>query len=109
MSRTASVAPISTALLLALSCALSAAQLAKMDWPQVVADLTTERSQALTCVGLIKSSGDSAAIDGAKMTYGSAKAEMDGVIAGLTTALVAGGQPEVSQRCGRAWRRRVPA
>jgi hypothetical protein len=82
------------ALLLAPSRELSAAEQPPMGWPQVVADLTTERSRAITCVGLLKSSDDQAEIEGAKMTYGSTKAEMDGVIAGLTTALFAGGKPE---------------
>ena len=33
-------------------------------------------------------SGDQTVVAGAKVTYGTARAEMDGVIAGLTTALV---------------------
>ena len=65
-----------------------------LGWPEVIDDLTTERTQAETCVGLIKSSGDQGAIANAKVTYGTARAEMDGVIAGLTTALVEGGKPE---------------
>lgn len=65
-----------------------------MDWPLVVADLTTERSQVLNCVGLVKSTGDNTALASVEITYGSAKAQMDGVIAGLTTALFAGGKPE---------------
>ena len=74
--------------------ALCAAQTASMDWPQVIANLTRERTQALACVGLIKSDGDQIEIDSAKMTYGSAKADMDGVVAGLTTVLVEGGKPD---------------
>jgi hypothetical protein len=65
-------ASLSAGLLLTLSQLLSAAQSAAMDWPQVIADLTKERTQALACVGLLKSSGDKAAIDGVTMTYGSA-------------------------------------
>ena len=71
-----------------------AAQTATLGWPEVIDDLTKERTQAETCVGLIKSSGDQSAIAGAKVTYGTARAEMDGVIAGLTTVLVEGGKPE---------------
>ena len=74
--------------------ALWAAQPATMGWPEVIADLTKERTQAETCVGMIKSSKNSDAIASAKTTYGAAKAEMDGVIAGLTTALVEGGKPD---------------
>jgi hypothetical protein len=50
--------------------------------------------EAVACVGLLKSSGDEAAIDGAKRTYGIARAEMDGVVDGLVIALVDGGKPE---------------
>jgi hypothetical protein len=74
--------------------ALWAAQPASMGWPEVIADLTKERTQAETCVGMIKSSKNTDAIASAKTTYGMAKAEMDGVIAGLTTALVEGGKPD---------------
>ena len=63
-------------------------------WPEVIDRLTQERTQAVTCVGLLKSSGDQAAIGKAKATYGTARADMDGVIAGLTTALVDGGKPD---------------
>jgi hypothetical protein len=64
-----------------------------MGWPEVIADLTTERTQAETCVGLIKSRGDAASIDSAKLTYVVAKGGMDGVIAGLETVLGEGGKP----------------
>ena len=73
--------------------ALWAAQPATMGWPEVIAALTTERSQAETCVGLIKSRGDGAAVDKAQATYGLAKADMDGVIAGLETVLAEGQKP----------------
>lgn len=74
--------------------ALGAAQPPAMGWPEVIADLTKERSQAEACVGMIKSSRNTDAIASAKTTYGMAKAEMDGVIAGLATALVEGGKPD---------------
>jgi hypothetical protein len=74
--------------------ALWAAQPETMGWPEVIADLTRERSQAETCVGMIKSSKNTDAIASAKSAYGAAKAEMDGVIAGLTTALIEGGKPD---------------
>ena len=64
-----------------------------LGWPEVITDLTTQRSQAETCVGLIKSRGDAPAIDSAKGTYLLAKTDMDGVIAGLETVLVGGGKP----------------
>jgi hypothetical protein len=81
------------AIALVFPAAALAAQTATLGWPEVIDDLTKERGQAETCVGLIKSSADEAAIAGAKVTYGTAR-DMDGVIAGLTTALVEGGKPE---------------
>ena len=78
---------------LAFPAATVAAQ-APMGWPEVIAALTTQRSNAETCVGLLKSRGDAATIDKAKASYGAARADMDGVIAGLETVLGEGGKPE---------------
>jgi hypothetical protein len=64
-----------------------------LGWPEVIARLGQEREQAVTCVGLLKSSGDDAA-NSVKATYGLARAEMAGVIEGLTIVLVDGGKPE---------------
>ena len=72
---------------------LCAAQ-ATLGWPEVIARLTKARTQAATCVEVLKSSGDKAALTSARLTYGMAEGEMDGVIAGLTTALVEGGDPD---------------
>ena len=72
---------------------LCAAQ-ASLGWPEVIALLTKARTQATTCVEVLKSSGDKAALASARLTYGMAEGEMDGVIAGLTTALVEGGDPD---------------
>jgi hypothetical protein len=80
----------------ALLCLLSPSPLApqtSLNWPEVMDRLTRERTQAETCVGLIKSGGDKAAIERAKLSYAKAKAEMDGVIAGLRTVLVRAGDP----------------
>jgi hypothetical protein len=71
-----------------------AAQSPAMGWPEVIDHLTQERTQAETCVGMIKSSKNTAAIANAKVTYETAKPRIDGVIAGLTAALVEGGKPE---------------
>lgn len=81
------------ALLLALSGEWSVAQTAPTGWSEVISDLTTQRTQAETCVGLLKSRTDAATIDSAKLTYGMARGEMDGLIAGLETVLVEGGKP----------------
>ena len=66
---------------------------ATLGWPEVIALLTKARTQATTCVEVLKSSGDKTALASARLTYGMAEGEMDGVIAGLTTALVEGGDP----------------
>ncbi len=67
---------------------------AGVGWPQTIELLTQERSQAENCVELLKSSGDKAAIANGRFTYGAARAQTDGVIAGLTTMLIEGGKPE---------------
>jgi hypothetical protein len=72
---------------------LCAAQ-ATLGWPEVIALLTKARTQATTCVEVLKSGEDKAAVASAQLTYGMAEGEMDGVIAGLTTALVEGGDPD---------------
>ena len=67
---------------------------ATLGWPEVIALLTKARTQATTCVEVVKFSGNTAALASARLTYGMAEGEMDGVIAGLTTALVEGGDPD---------------
>ncbi len=67
---------------------------ASLGWPEVIGLLAKAQTQATTCVEVLKSSGDKAALANAQLTYGMAKGEMDGVIAGLTTALVEGGSPD---------------
>jgi hypothetical protein len=73
--------------------ALCAAETA-LGWPEVIALLTKSKTQAMACVQVLKSNGDKASVASAQLTYGVAEAEMDGVIAGLTTALVQGGSPD---------------
>jgi hypothetical protein len=88
------VGSLSTALLLALSGESSAAQPAPIGWPEVISVLTTQRSQAETCVGLLKSRADAATLDKTKATYGIARADMDGVIGGLEAVLGEGSKPD---------------
>jgi hypothetical protein len=64
-----------------------------VDWPETIDLLAQQRTQAETCVATLKSSSDEAAIATGRLTYGAAKSQSDGVIAGLTVALVQGGQP----------------
>jgi hypothetical protein len=66
---------------------------APLGWPEVIALLTKARTQATTCVQVLKANGDKPALARAQLTYGMAEGEMDGVIAGLTTALFQGGDP----------------
>ena len=64
-----------------------------VDWPETIDLLAQQRTQAETCVATLKSSSDKAAIATGRLTYGAAKSQSDGVIAGLPVALVQGGQP----------------
>jgi hypothetical protein len=81
-----------SAFFLLIPAILCAAQ-PTLGWPEVIARLTQEREQAVTCVGLLKSSGDDAA-NSVKTIYELARADMAGVIDGLTIVLVDGGKPE---------------
>ena len=64
-----------------------------LGWAEVIALLTKARTQATTCVQVLKANGGKAALARAQLTYGMAESEMDGTIAGLTIALVQGGDP----------------
>ena len=71
-----------------------AVQAATTGWPETMDLLTEQRSQAESCVNLLKSSGDKATITAGRNAYNTAKAKADGVIAGFSIALVEGGKPE---------------
>ena len=61
-------------------------------WPEAIARLAAERTRAVTCATQARTlSGDTAALAAA---YGAAKAEMDGIIAGLSVALAEGRKPK---------------
>jgi hypothetical protein len=75
-----------------VAATLCAAQ-AALGWPEVIALLAKARTQATACVQVLKSNGDKPSIAKAQLTYGMAEGEMDGLIAGLTIALVHGGEP----------------
>ena len=68
-------------------------QPATISWPEAVAQLAGERAKAETCVALIKKYGDDAQIARGQLTYTTAKADSDAVIAGLITVLSAGQAP----------------
>ena len=76
-----------------------------INWQEAVARLAQEREQAVTCAGLLKKHGDAAALDRGSLAYGKAKAEYDGVIAGLSVALAQRQRPaslgDLEERLGR--------
>jgi hypothetical protein len=80
-----------------------------LGWPEVIALLAKAKTQATTCVQVLKSNGDKASVAKAQLTYGMAEGEMDSVIAGLTIALVEGGSPSSLPRLRLALRRRARA
>src|SRR5271165_6664800 len=79
-------ADIIAAALMVSAVAEATAQSA-VGWPDAVAQL------AQACVDLLKATGDKTSILNGRIAYGGAKAAADGVIAGLTVALVQGGNP----------------
>jgi hypothetical protein len=71
-----------------------AAAQTSLGWPETIELLAQQRTQAETCVETLKSSSDKAAVATGRLTYGAARSQSDGVIAGLTVALVQGGKPD---------------
>jgi hypothetical protein len=65
----------------------------EINWQEAVARLARERTQAETCVSVLKKYGDPTVIDRGSLSYSEAKAEYDGVIAGLSVALTRKDQP----------------
>ena len=65
-----------------------------LGWPETIDLLAQERTQAETCAATLKSNTDKTAVATGRLTYGAAKSQSDGVIAGLTVALVQGGKPD---------------
>ena len=68
-------------------------QPAAISWPDAVGKISGERAKAETCVALMKKYGDDAQRARGQLTYASAKADSDAVIAGLITALSTGQTP----------------
>jgi hypothetical protein len=65
-----------------------------LGWPDMIDLLAQQRSQAEVCAQTLKSGSDNAALATGRLTYGLAKSQSDGLIAGLTVALVQGGEPD---------------
>jgi hypothetical protein len=78
---------------LALSVGCGLAQAEGIGWQEAVARLAGERTKAETCVRLLKTYGDEAALSRGDLTYGEAKAEVDAIIAGLMVALAKDEEP----------------
>jgi hypothetical protein len=66
-----------------------------MRWPEAVAVLAAERTRAETCWRLLKrhAGHDATALSRGELAYATAKADVDGVIAGLTVVLAQRGTP----------------
>jgi hypothetical protein len=69
------------------------AQPAVISWPDAVGQIAGERAKAEACVALMKKYGDDAQKARGQITYTTAKADFDTVIAGLIVALSAGQAP----------------
>jgi len=65
----------------------------KIDWPEATARLAEMRSRAEICVSLLKRYGKANQIAQGRLSYSNAKAETDGTINGLITALATNSRP----------------
>jgi hypothetical protein len=72
----------------------SLAHAEEINWEEAVARLSRERTLAETCTAMLKKYGDNATQARLSTTYNEARADYDGVIAGLVVALARKGQPE---------------
>jgi hypothetical protein len=81
-------------LLLAVNVSAAAVQAQEINWQEAVARLARERTLAETCAVVLRKYGDQEAKDRGSLAYGEAKADYDGVIAGLVVALARKGQRE---------------
>jgi hypothetical protein len=74
-------------LFLAVVAAATALHAQEINWQEAVARLARERTQAESCASVLKKYGNPTAIERGSLVYGEAKAEYDGIIAGLSVAL----------------------
>jgi hypothetical protein len=81
-----------------------------ISWQESVAQLARDRTTVEGYARLLKKYGDEAAIDRGSIAYGQAKAEYDGVIAGLNVALARkqkpGSLPDLQERMQRGSEKR---
>jgi hypothetical protein len=74
-------------------CIVSPVLAEDIGWQEAVARLAYERTRAETCVKVLKEYGKKDAIKHGESAYNEAKAEYDGIIAGLTIALAKKAEP----------------
>ncbi len=96
---------------LALGAACPALHAQEVSWQEAVARLAQERTRAETCAALLRKFGDALAVDRGAVAYNEAKAEYDGIVAGLGVALARKAQPEsladLQERLKRGFDERV--
>ena len=85
--------PLRVLLLLATTVSY-AAPVAQITWQDAVARLSRERGLAETCAAVMIKYGNKITVDRGAISYGEAKAEYDGLIRGLITALSQDAAPE---------------
>jgi len=73
---------------------LSQDKTAHIGWQEAVARLARERTLSENCARQLKRYGSTDAIEAGSFLYGEAKAEYDGVVAGLVVALARKAMPE---------------
>jgi len=78
---------------LAVVVAGTALHAQEINWQEAVARLARERAQVEICASVLKKHGNPTAIERGSISYGEAKAEYDGIIAGLSVALARNEQP----------------
>ena len=81
-----------------------------ISWQEAVARLVYERSQAESCVRLLKQFGDKVTVDRESIAYNQAKTEYDAVISGLIVVLAQRQEPDslasLQERLQRGFDRR---
>jgi hypothetical protein len=95
-------AVVALAALIATKAVAAADQPAPIGWPEAVARLAAERTRAMNCAARARTL-DAATAERFGATYTEAKADIDGVIAGLAVVLTQGGGqptalPDLEQR-----------
>jgi hypothetical protein len=95
---------------LAMVVAGTALHAQDINWQEAVARLARERTQAEICASVLKKYGDPTAIERGSLSYGEAKAEYDGLIAGLSVALARkeppASVPDLQERLQRGFDKR---